>query len=732
MVSASSIPKLIAALDVNAGSEDAASDAAKDLATLCDRFIKTNTPEEVIANRQAIGQVNTVWSLLVDLMKRKATRLQAVTTLSLVAFDNLHNSVSVVKAKGLMKTLTTMLREGSDEEKEWAAGAIANICVNDSDDSARLAFASCAPLLLQLRLACTHKSHLVKLRAIGAVNNLSRSSSTKEALVEADFFTLALRPVIDSKGSGDKHAALVARATMAAANLVGRDENSGLSASSMGLATIVKCFEFSLEAQEQKLFGVVWTVPLTLFPLFNLSVADENKKSLLDAGLMGALLKLVKTYRTNDKVRASIFAKRASRRLSDGPNAKATTAALQASSAAASAKLDSMLSMIELGLHTVMNMSFDDSVKKWLKKEANMKVLMDLHSVDPPRSFRAKLSAKDIINNILWELDQDNKAKKRLAEPQQINKGKWVMISYNWGSQALVKKVADRLVEAGVNVWMDILPGCMEGHTLEAMADAVGNASAVLMFVTRAYKESANCRREGSYAQDLRKPIIPIILEPGYSMDGTWGWLGLVLAGKLFIDMAHEKQFDVKTSELIGEIATQTEGGAAIRSDDSGPTKIEPLPKDIASWLTECGLEKHLLIFAKHELRSKPVIAGLTGRDLEMMGLPVGSRILLSRTVVNKMKPHSKAMETNPKAVGKWLDGMGLSKYAAVFDSQELNNLELVASVNDSDLERMISAIGHRVTLRQATSKLPGHTARRASVANTRRGNASKFRFSKK
>ena len=51
---------------------------------------------------------------------------------------------------------------------------------------------------------------------------------------------------------------------------------------------------------------------------------------------------------------------------------------------------------------------------------------------------------------------------------------------------------------------------------------------------------------------------------------------------------------------------------------------------------------------------------------------------------------------------------MELSEYVAVFDSQELNNLSLVASVNDSDLEKMISAIGHRVSLRQAVSALPG------------------------
>lgn len=59
---------------------------------------------------------------------------------------------------------------------------------------------------------------------------------------------------------------------------------------------------------------------------------------------------------------------------------------------------------------------------------------------------------------------------------------------------------------------MDILDGCMAGDTLQAMADAVGKAALVLIFVTIKYKESANCRREASYANDLKKPIIPVMV----------------------------------------------------------------------------------------------------------------------------------------------------------------------------------------------------------------------------
>ena len=104
--------------------------------------------------------------------------------------------------------------------------------------------------------------------------------------------------------------------------------------------------------------------------------------------------------------------------------------------------------------------------------------------------------------------------------------------------QEQAKELADTLICEGYKVWMDILDGCMGGDTLEAMADAVSKAGVVLVLVTHKYKESANCRREASYANDLKKPIIPIIMEPQYSPDGSWGWLGLIIAGKLYYNLA--------------------------------------------------------------------------------------------------------------------------------------------------------------------------------------------------
>ncbi|XP_032238030.2 uncharacterized protein LOC5512767 isoform X2 [Nematostella vectensis] len=124
--------------------------------------------------------------------------------------------------------------------------------------------------------------------------------------------------------------------------------------------------------------------------------------------------------------------------------------------------------------------------------------------------------------------------------------GHHVMLSYQWGYQDVVLKVRDELRAAGYKVWIDVEQ--MEGSTLEAMASAVENAAAVLMCVSRAYKESPNCRSEAEYSFQLRKDIIPLMMEPQYKPDG---WLGIIVGAKLWMDFRSK---DVTSSAVQGLI----------------------------------------------------------------------------------------------------------------------------------------------------------------------------------
>lgn len=115
------------------------------------------------------------------------------------------------------------------------------------------------------------------------------------------------------------------------------------------------------------------------------------------------------------------------------------------------------------------------------------------------RSFASVGETKPLRQNargVLWQMKV--RQSKRVAVPISTPT---IMISYSWAWQSLVKRIKTSLSEAGHNVWMDIDE--MTGSTLEGMAKAVEEAAVVCVFVSRSYKDSANCRCEAEYAFQL-------------------------------------------------------------------------------------------------------------------------------------------------------------------------------------------------------------------------------------
>jgi TIR domain len=108
-----------------------------------------------------------------------------------------------------------------------------------------------------------------------------------------------------------------------------------------------------------------------------------------------------------------------------------------------------------------------------------------------------------------------------------------LMLSYSWSEQPLVVAVKQELSHLGYKVWLDLIE--MRGSTLEAMADAVEKASAVIIFCSQKYRQSPNCRSEAEYAFKLRKQIIPVMTQEGYTPDG---WLGIIIGSRLYFDLS--------------------------------------------------------------------------------------------------------------------------------------------------------------------------------------------------
>ncbi|PNH02769.1 hypothetical protein TSOC_011218, partial [Tetrabaena socialis] len=141
-----------------------------------------------------------------------------------------------------------------------------------------------------------------------------------------------------------------------------------------------------------------------------------------------------------------------------------------------------------------------------------------------------------------------------------------VMLSYEWGCQQSVMLIKSELQKAGYQTWMDI--DKMSGSTLEAMAKAVEDSAAVLVCVSKRYKESQACRTEAEYAFQQRKKIVPVLMEADYK---PTGWLGALMGTRLYFNMADPRQISGKMGSLMKELGdagrtTASHKDAAARS----------------------------------------------------------------------------------------------------------------------------------------------------------------------
>lgn len=141
------------------------------------------------------------------------------------------------------------------------------------------------------------------------------------------------------------------------------------------------------------------------------------------------------------------------------------------------------------------------------------------------------------------------------------SKGFHIMLSYQWNNQELVKRIAKMLKEKHISIWFDIA-GDMKGNINSAMADGVEGAAAIISFSTVAYSNSINCQKEFTYARQLKKNIIPVLLENEKNLENTW--LGMILSSLSKVDMQDETQLDSNFRILMQHIhhaLDQSSGG---------------------------------------------------------------------------------------------------------------------------------------------------------------------------
>ena len=238
-------------------------------------------------------------------------------------------------------------------------------------------------------------------------------------------------------------------------------------------------------------------------------------------------------------------------------------------------------------------LAFDDNNKGEIRQEEGA---MDiLHQLQQSKNSEVQKAAA----GALWELE--GKTARQSSEKIEST-GNHVMISYQWDSQEVLVEVKNRLQASGYRVWMDLEQ--MGGSTLEAMAKAVEDSSVVLICVSERYKESPNCRSEAEYAYQLRKDIIPLMMQGKYRGDG---WLGMLVGTKLWFDFQSKHVLEQGVTKLIRELGGRgkeldvTDGPSepAVRTVQADVLVAPSSPgvstwtnKDVKQWFKEIGLEK--------------------------------------------------------------------------------------------------------------------------------------------
>jgi hypothetical protein len=194
---------------------------------------------------------------------------------------------------------------------------------------------------------------------------------------------------------------------------------------------------------------------------------------------------------------------------------------------------------IQIILESIWFLSFEhSSATKIHRHDKYFALLVQLAETNPNEKIQ------QAAKGILWQLRQTIS-----KEPPVVpNVSQHIMISYNHEVKEVVKKVCQSLQQTGYRTWIDV--DDMHGSTLDCMAHAVEQCSAILLCMTEKYKQSPNCQSEAEYARRLGKPFIPILLQSKYKPDG---WLGLILGARLYIDFT-KNDYHSNFRKLVKEI----------------------------------------------------------------------------------------------------------------------------------------------------------------------------------
>ena len=195
-----------------------------------------------------------------------------------------------------------------------------------------------------------------------------------------------------------------------------------------------------------------------------------------------------------------------------------------------------------------------------------------------------------------------------------------MFLSYQWGKQTEVQYLYKLLTTMGYSCWMDIYEMGGGDSLFDAIDKGIRNCKVVVSHVTSKYALSANCRREISLSDALKKPIIPLLLD-----NITWppeGSMSLVFTQLLYIDFKDNSvtpqqlwsgsRFEKLIAKIDGYLGQTNSNGtsrpvsAKKPSTTNSPTTIKSQPEKSDEILKPSP--KPLINSAVH-VASKPIAA---------------------------------------------------------------------------------------------------------------------------
>ncbi|KAI9345895.1 hypothetical protein DFJ73DRAFT_960759 [Zopfochytrium polystomum] len=147
------------------------------------------------------------------------------------------------------------------------------------------------------------------------------------------------------------------------------------------------------------------------------------------------------------------------------------------------------------------------------------------------KTIPRNLTVDEVIAHPIDLHSDDNPA--ATASPSTVSIDYDAMISYAWADKEIVRPLVEKLEKMSVRVWIDTKN--MGDYINESMMDGIRRSAMVVPFFSDSYVASHNCKLEIKFANDIRKPILPVRLSGSDAV--VYSAAAFITAGQLYFDL---------------------------------------------------------------------------------------------------------------------------------------------------------------------------------------------------